>query len=44
MNRGDCQATVHGIAKESDTAEKLSMHKHTHFYISNSESVRIRFS
>ena len=44
MHRGDWQATVHGIAKESDTAEQLSMHTHTHFYISNSESVRIRFS
>ena len=26
MNRGAWQATVHGVAKESDTTERLSMH------------------
>ena len=26
MDRGDCQATVHGVTKESDTTYQLSMH------------------
>mgnify|MGYP007134379285 CR=1 FL=1 len=29
-DRGAWQATVHGIAKESDTTERLSTHTHTH--------------
>ena len=27
MDSGDWQATVHGLAKESDTTEQLSTHK-----------------
>ena len=26
MDRGACQATGHGVTKESDTTEQLSMH------------------
>ena len=28
MDRGACQATVHGVTKESDTTELLSTHRH----------------
>ena len=27
MDRGACRATVHGVAKESDMTEQLSMHR-----------------
>ena len=30
MNRGAQRAIVHGVAKESDTTERLSAHAHTH--------------
>ena len=30
MDRGAWQATIHGVAKESDTTEQLSPHKQEH--------------
>ena len=32
MDRGAWWATVHGVTKESDTAERLSMIQHTHTF------------
>ena len=32
MDKGVWQATVHGVAKESDTSEQLSTHTHTHIH------------
>ena len=29
-DRGTWQAIVHGVSKESDTTEQLSVHVHTH--------------
>ena len=38
MDRGAWRATVHGVAKESDTAEQLSVHTH----IRKSQKERVR--
>ena len=32
MDRGAWWATVHGVARESDTTERTHTHTHTHMY------------
>ena len=32
MDRGAWQVTVHGVTKESDMTERLSIHTHTHMH------------
>ena len=32
MDRGAWQVTVHGVTKESDMTERLSIHTHTHIH------------